>query len=87
MERNISIKELGERCLIKQAIDTIKKYYLKQFEGLIVTDIKPSAQFPQAYLVKYQMAGKNGSHTELVSMKDSLEMLLDGMNMAVRKIE
>lgn len=87
MERNISIKELGERCLIKQAIDTIKRHYLEAFKGLIVSDIKPSAQFPQSYLVKYQMAGKEGSHIELISMKDSLEMLLDGMNMAVRKIE
>ncbi|QEG09160.1 hypothetical protein CPT_Phriendly_008 [Vibrio phage Phriendly] len=87
MERNITLKELGERCLIKQAIDTIKKHYLAAFKDLVVSDIKQSAQFPNSYEVKYQVAGKEGSHIVLISMKDSLEMLLNGMNNAVETLK
>lgn len=86
MDNNRTLKELSEITIIGSAIKEIKRVYYPKFKG-VTFNIDVSAQFNGGYVVTYKRTGKEEQHIEVLFMKDSLQMILDGMNKALEKLK
>lgn len=86
MNKNMTLNELTSQYIINHAIKNLKNCMNGKYDSLEVVSVEPSAQYPHLFRINYRLKGGKKTYVDLISMKDSLEYMLNGMNKALKNL-